>query len=123
MKKILVIDDEAVIRQVYTEKLMQEGFEAVSASDGETGYQIALAENPDLIILDIIMPGRWSGEDTLKQIKQNDKTKHIPVIMLTNVDNQVFQTYDEGSTWYFIKVQTSLEEVVAKIKSILKMTS
>jgi DNA-binding response OmpR family regulator len=123
MKKILVIDDDPNIRQVYRQKLIAEGFETIEATNGEEGYQKAQDTNPDLIILDIIMPGRFSGEDVLKQLKQNEKTKAIPVIMLTNVDNQVFQTYDEGSTWYFIKVQTTLVDVVNKIKEILKMAS
>jgi|SRR3989338_1980937 len=122
MKKILVIEDEEILQQAYKDKLERNGFQVVSAYTGEEGIQKAETENPDLIILDIILSGHLTGEDVLKQIKQNSKHSGIPILMMTNLDNKLNQFYELGATWYFVKANTALDTVVKKIKEILKIS-
>jgi two-component system alkaline phosphatase synthesis response regulator PhoP len=82
VQKILVCDDEANIRNIMDFSLEAEGFLVVSADDGDTALQAAISEEPDLIILDVMMPGA-DGLSVCRELKQNPRTRHIPVLMLT----------------------------------------
>ena len=82
-KRILIIDDEMDIREIARISLEKlRGWEVIAASSGKAGLELAQAEQPDAILLDVMMPG-WDGKETLKQLKGNPKTQHIPVIWLT----------------------------------------
>jgi len=82
VQKILICDDEANIRNIMDFSLEAEGFLAVSAVDGNSALQAAMTEEPDLIILDVMMPGA-DGLTVCRELKQNPRTKHIPVLMLS----------------------------------------
>ena len=82
MQKILICDDEANIRNIMDFSLEAEGFLAVSAEDGDGALQAAMTEEPDLIILDVMMPGA-DGLTVCRELKQNPRTRHIPVLMLS----------------------------------------
>ena len=82
VQKILICDDEANIRNIMDFSLEAEGFLAVSAEDGDSALQAAMTEDPDLIILDVMMPGA-DGLTVCRELKQNPRTKHIPVLMLS----------------------------------------
>lgn len=82
MQKILVCDDEANIRNIMDFSLEAEGFLVVSAVDGEEALLKAMNEEPDLVLLDVMMPGS-DGLTVCRQLKENPKTAHIPVMMLT----------------------------------------
>jgi DNA-binding response OmpR family regulator len=82
VQKILVCDDEANIRNIMDFSLEAEGFLVVPADDGESALQAAMTEEPDLIILDVMMPGA-DGLTVCRELKQNPRTRHIPVLMLT----------------------------------------
>ena len=82
MQKILVCDDEANIRNIMDFSLEAEGFLVVEADDGQQALQLAMSEEPDLIILDVMMPGS-DGLTVCRELKQNPRTCHIPVLMLT----------------------------------------
>jgi CheY-like chemotaxis protein len=81
-KKILVVDDEPAILNLVENRLRANGYDVVTAADGEEGVQKAKAENPDLILLDIMMP-KMSGCEAAVLIQDDPKTKDIPIIMLT----------------------------------------
>ncbi|MDJ1183092.1 response regulator [Roseofilum casamattae] len=82
-KRILIIDDEMDIREIARISLEKlRGWEVIAASSGKAGLELAEAEQPDAILLDVMMPG-WDGKETLKQLKGNLNTQHIPVIWLT----------------------------------------
>ena len=83
-KKILVIDDDKLMRMMISEALIRHRYYAFCVDSGEAGIEAALARNPHLIILDMIMPG-IDGIETLKRLKAHPHTKNIPVIMLTGV--------------------------------------
>jgi len=120
MKTILFIEDESALQKTFGEVLKQEGYEMISALDGEIGLRLAEAKKPDLILLDLILP-KIHGFDVLKKLKQADGTKHIPVIVLTNLEGMrdVDMALELGATTYLVKAQYSLEEVVEKIKKAI----
>ncbi|MFA7319564.1 MAG: response regulator [Parcubacteria group bacterium] len=121
-KKILIIEDEAALQETMAEYLTDEKFEVLSAMDGQTGLEMTQKNLPDLILLDVILP-KMDGFQVLEGIKKDDKTKNIPVIMLTNLENMenIQKAFENGVSAYLIKADFKLEDVVKKIKEILKM--
>jgi DNA-binding response OmpR family regulator len=120
-KKILFIEDESALQKTFGDFLEKEGFELISALDGETGLKLAEKEIPDLILLDLILP-KMEGIEVLKKIRENPKTKDIPVIVLTNVDDfeKLEKSLELGVKAYLVKTDFTLEEVLQKIKEELK---
>ena len=124
MKKILFIEDESVLQKTVGETLEKEGYEMISALDGEAGLRMAnpLEDElkPDLILLDLILP-KINGFEVLKKLKENERTKDIPVIILTNLEGMkdIEKTLEAGATTYLVKSNYSLEEVLEKVKNVL----
>lgn len=124
MKTILFIEDESALHKTFGEILTKEGYEMISALDGEIGLKLANppagGKKPDLILLDLILP-KIDGFEVLKKLKENEETKEIPVIVLTNLEEvkDVDKAIELGATTYLVKAQYSLEEVVEKIKKAL----
>ena len=121
MKKILFVEDEPSLQKAVSEVFIQEGFELLSASDGEEGLKITKEEKPDLILLDLILPKK-DGFEVLKELKADEKLKDIPVIVLTNLEGigDVEKAIQLGATTYLVKANYRLEDVVRKIKDFLK---
>lgn len=121
-KKILIVEDEATLQKAMTEFLAEEGFEVFSALDGEKGIELAKKEKPDLVLLDIILPKK-DGYEVLTELKNDESTKNIPVILLTNLESaeDVDRAFEKGASTYLVKSNYKLEEVVKKIKETLKM--
>lgn len=82
MPKVLIIEDDKFLLKLYSEKLQREGYSVIGATTGEEGLEKTLAEKPDLIILDLILP-RKSGFEVLKEIKANPQIKDIPIVILS----------------------------------------
>ena|SRR6185436_16093086 len=122
--KILIVEDEEILLTALSEELKQEGFDAVGAKDGMEGVEKAAAEKPDLILLDLVMP-RLDGIGALKQLKENDETKNIPVVILTNLSDydKVSDALSMGAMDYLVKANYRLEELVAKIKAVMERRS
>jgi len=121
-KKILIVEDESTLQKALTEFLTEEGFEVLSALDGEIGMELAKKEKPDLVLLDIILPKK-DGYEVLEGLKGNDETKAIPVILLTNLESpeDIDRAFEKGASTYLVKSNYKLEEVVEKIKETLGM--
>ncbi len=121
MKRILFIEDESALQKTLGEVLRENGYEVISALDGETGIKSAKTKKPDLILLDLILP-KLSGFEVLKQLKKDEETKNIPVIVLTNLEEvkDVEKAMELGATTYLVKANYSLKEVVDKIKAALE---
>jgi DNA-binding response OmpR family regulator len=83
-QKILIIEDEETLQKALQEILLQENYEVVSALDGELGFKMASSEMPDIILLDLILP-KMDGFEVLEALKKDEKTKKIPIIILTNL--------------------------------------
>lgn len=119
MKKILFVEDEPSLQKAISEVLTQEGYEVIMASDGEEGL-LKIKEKPDLVLLDLILPKK-DGFEVLKEMKANDSTKNIPVIVLTNLEGtgDVEKALELGATTYLVKANYELDDVVKKIKDII----
>ena len=120
MKKILFIEDEPTLQKTFGDIIREKGYKMVSALDGETGLKLVEIENPDLILLDVILP-KMHGFEVLEKLKKNPKTKEIPVIILTNLERteDVDKAIELGATTYLVKTSYSLEEVIEKIRKTL----
>ena len=118
--KILFIEDESALQKTIGDFLNEKGYKVISALDGEIGLKLAKKEKPDLILLDLILP-KIPGLEVLKKIKEDEETKKIPVIILTNVEslNEVEKAISLGATDYLVKAEYSLEEIFKKIKKAL----
>jgi len=122
-KKIVIIEDEESVLDVYSKELKYSGFDVISATDPDNGYKKILEEKPDLILLDIMLPGT-SGLELLKQIKNEEKTKDIVVVMLTNLDASavIDEGYELGADAYFVKAEFVPSQITEEIKSLLGIT-
>ena len=120
--KVLIVDDDAFLSGIYATKLELEGFEVVSARDGEDGLKAAAKEMPDLILLDVLMP-KLDGFEVLKRLKADAAVKAIPVIMLTNLGQKedIEKGMQEGAADYLIKAHFVPAEAVEKIKKVLNL--
>jgi len=120
MKKILFIEDESTLQEAVGEFLRQKGFFVLKAMDGETGLRLAKSERPDLILLDLVLPKK-EGFEVLEELKGDEGTKNIPVIILTNLEGlkDLDKAMSFGATTYLVKTQYKLEEIFEKIKKII----
>ena len=119
-KRILIIEDDMFLRGLIARKLESEGFEIDMAIDGEDGLIKALKFNPELILLDIILP-KMNGFEVLERLKADDKTKDVPVIMLTNLGEKedAEKGMNLGAAGYMVKAHFTPEEIIEKIKELL----
>ncbi|MBI4137917.1 MAG: response regulator [Candidatus Sungbacteria bacterium] len=120
MKKILFIEDEPALQRSLTTFLQEKGYQAISALDGDIGMRLARNEQPDLILLDIILPKK-NGIEVLKDLRADERTSRIPVIMLTNLDAsaEVERAIALGAATYLVKANYSPGEVIQKIEQAL----
>lgn len=120
-KKILLIEDERILLEMYGEKLSQEGFEMILSVDAEEGFKLAKKEKPDLIILDILLPEK-NGTFFLKQQMEDPEIASIPVVALSNYDHPEVRkkALELGAKEYIIKTDFTPQEIVEKIKKYLK---
>lgn len=118
--KVLIVEDDSFIVDMYTTKLELEGFQVVSAEDGLKGLEVAKREKPTIILLDILMP-KMDGFAYLEAAKKDPEIKDIPVLLLTNLGQKedVQKGYELGAVGYLIKAHFMPSEVVEKIKQIL----
>ncbi|PLX27373.1 response regulator [Candidatus Parcubacteria bacterium] len=118
--KIALIEDDPYLSSMYATKFELEGYEVVTASDGEKGLALIQSKIPNLILLDVMMP-KMNGFDVLERIKKDDKTKDIPVILLTNLNqsDEVERGMRMGAVDYLIKAHFLPSEVVEKVKMAL----
>lgn len=119
---ILIVEDEKPLIKALTEKFAHEGFRVLSAENGEKGVQLALEASPEIILMDLIMP-KMDGMTAIKNLRADDKTKNIPIILLTNLyDNQqLAEAAKYGVFDYLIKSDWKLGDVVAKVKEKLHL--
>lgn len=121
MQRILVIEDDRFLRKAAEAALRRQGYSVVTAPDGETGLQVARAEHPDLVLLDLIMPG-MQGFEVLKLLKQDASTMPIPVIILSNLgqDSDVKAALEAGAVDYLVKANLALEMLVERVRALFE---
>lgn len=120
-EKILVVDDDKALRDLYKIRLNEAFFQVVEAADGEEGLVRAMDEKPDLIVLDLMMP-KINGMDVLDILKATKETKDIPVIVVTALvhDDVRKRVIDSGALAYLTKFEYRPAKVVEVVKLILK---
>lgn len=117
---ILIVEDEAPLREALAFKFKAERLSVATAKNGKEGLEIALQNHPKIILLDIIMP-IMNGLDMLKNLRKDEWGKSASVILLTNVgsNNEIEQAIGEGVFDYIIKTDWQIEDVVNKVKAKL----
>ena len=117
---VLMIEDDIFLWKVYKDQLDRAGINFVGATNGVEGLHKIAAEKPDLILLDLMLPIK-NGFDVLEEIKSDQTTKHIPVIILTNLGQQsdIEQGLAMGAEDYLIKTDVRVSETIDKIKKWL----
>lgn len=117
---IWCVDDDSTIRDIEVYTLLQTGFEAEGFADGDTMLEALKSEKPDLIVLDIMLPGK-DGVQILKELRQRSDTKNIPVIMATAKGTEMdkIQGLDMGADDYLVK-PFGVMEMVSRIKAVLR---
>jgi CheY-like chemotaxis protein len=120
MTKILLVEDDKSLREIYGVRLLAEGYQITSAGDGEEALAMAVKERPDLIISDVMMP-KISGFDMLDILRSTPETKDIKVIMMTALSSEDQRTRGEslGANRYLVKSQVGIEDVVRTVHDIL----
>jgi len=119
--KVLIVDDESGILKMYSEYLSTQGFEVLTASNGEEGIKTAKEKKPDVILLDIIMP-KLNGLDVLKNLKQDPDLKNIPVYLLTNLPEECSgdKAKELGANGYLVKAESEPKVIADVIKDLNK---
>ena len=117
---ILIVEDEHDIREIYAEVLSTAGYKVSQAADGEIGFQKIRDEHWDLLLLDIMLPGR-DGLKILKQMKENADLKKGPVVALTNLnsENIIQEAFGQGADGYLIKSEITPDKIVDEVGKIL----
>lgn len=120
MAKILLVEDDKSLREIYGVRLMAEGYEIVSAGDGEEALAMAIKERPQLIVSDVMMP-KISGFDMLDILRSTSETKDIKVIMMTALSSEDQRARGEslGADRYLVKSQVGIEDVVRTVHEVL----
>lgn len=122
-KKILIVEDDVVLREVLAEKLSQKGYEVTSVEDGEVALREIHKQKPDLILLDILMP-RKGGMEVMEDLSKDDELNKIPIIVISNSGQpvEVQRARELGAKEFLIKAVFDPNEVLEKVEKVLKET-
>lgn len=119
-KKILLIEDDDFIREMYTTELTKNNFQIFACNNGEKGLALLKDNQFDLVLLDIMLPG-VNGLEVLKQIRQNPKTEALKVVLLTNLGQEavIKQGFECGAIGYLIKSAYNPDQIINEVKKFL----
>ncbi len=121
MKKILIIEDNEEIMGLLSQKISDVGYQVIEARDGEEGLRLLRSDQPDLVLLDIILPN-IDGLELLKRKQALSETKDIPVVVISNsgAPAEISQARRLGAVDWITKTEFSLQETIDKIEKIIK---
>ena len=119
-KSVLIIEDDKFFRDLLTNKLKEAGFNPLPAQDGGEAFNLLKAVKPDLIVLDLVLPG-LSGMEILETLRKEEKTAEVPVIVLSNLSEpeEMEKAKALGVTDFLVKVNFTPEEIIERIKKAL----
>ncbi|MEK7635932.1 MAG: response regulator [Patescibacteria group bacterium] len=120
MKKILLVEDDSFLSSLLKNRLQKEGFDIVLAKDGDEAVNYLKNTNPDLLLLDLILPKK-TGFEVMEEIRSNpqlQKNSSLPIIVISNLGQQedIAKSRQLGAIEYYIKAKVSIDELVGKIK-------
>jgi len=120
VSRILLAEDDRILRKAGEVSLKKKGYDVIAAVDGEDALVKALAEKPDLVLLDVMMP-KMNGFDVLFALKRDPIVKDIPVIMLTNLEQpaDIARAAEAGAHSYLVKSNMNLDDLAARIHDAL----
>ena len=118
--KVLIVDDDLTLREMYAERMKTEGYDVHVAKDGEEGISMAKEIKPDVVLLDIMMPGT-NGFGVLESLQKDPATEQIPILMLSALiqDENKEKSKAAGAVGYIVKSETTPADVIEKIKQTL----
>lgn len=120
-KKVLIIEDDSSLLKSLADNLAGEGYQIIEATDGADGFEKITKSNPDIILLDLVLP-KMDGITIIKKVNESDQLRKIPIIILTNLDEseQVASAMEAGVYEYLQKTDWHIEDVVKKVKEKLE---
>ncbi len=121
-QRVLVVEDDVARANVLQAELEDAGFAVLRAANGDDGLRIAIADKPDIVLLDILLPG-IDGLAVLQKLREDEWGKHVPVIMLTNLspDTHILESVERDTPLYYVvKSNTSMEDIITKVRDGLK---
>ncbi|MBN1781965.1 response regulator [bacterium] len=118
--KVLIVEDETVFRLIYRGVLENEGFDVVEAEDGKKGWELARSENPDVVLLDLILPG-LTGFEVLEKIRNHKDTKELPVVVFSVLgeSKDIDRAIDMGANYYRTKGIDSPTNIIGIIEELI----
>ncbi|MFA5169415.1 MAG: response regulator [Candidatus Paceibacterota bacterium] len=121
LKKILLIEDDRFLRELMNKKLLSMGYDVVSASDGESGLTAIKESKPDVVLLDLILPG-INGFEVLERAKKDPETANVPVIILSNLgqSEDIEKGLKLGAKDFLVKAHFTPQEIITKLKTIIE---
>jgi len=119
-KKILLIEDDKFLRELMNKKLLTMGYDVVSAEDGESGLTMIKESKPDVVLLDLILPG-INGFEVLERAKKDPETAGVPVVILSNLgqSEDIEKGLKLGAKDFLVKAHFTPQEIINKLKAIL----
>ena len=118
-KIVLVVEDDPSLLELYGHAFKAAGFETFIAHDGEEGLKLIQTKLPDCVILDILMP-KMNGVEVLQNMRKDEKTKAIPVLVLTNYDNYREKVQVFGIVDYLVKADVTLKDILERVQKIFQ---
>lgn len=119
--QVLIVEDDRFLRDLLQQKLTKEGFNTIAAVDGEEGLRMAKEKTPQLILLDLILPG-VDGFEVLHKMKSDDTLRAIPVIVLSNLGQKedMERAMSAGADDFMVKAHFTPTEIVSKVRELIK---
>lgn len=123
-KKVVLVEDDSLMSGILATYLVNEGFAVISVADGAKAFERIAREQPDIVLLDIVLPGT-DGFDILQKLKQEKATKSIPVLILSNLGSkeEMKRGIDLGAEDYLVKANNVPEDITLKVKEILSRST
>ncbi|MEX2033367.1 MAG: response regulator [Candidatus Colwellbacteria bacterium] len=120
-KKVLVTEDDPSLSQILSSRLTRAGMEVVKAKDGEEALKVIRETKPDLILLDLILPGKYDGFEVLQKIQEDPTLEGRPIVIISNLgqESDIQRVKQLGAIEYFVKAKTSIDDLIKKIGEIL----
>lgn len=121
MKKVLLVDDEQSLLDVFAQTLETGGFQVITSMNGKNGIEKAIADLPDMILLDQVLPD-MAGNEVLQMIKSNPVTKGIPVAILSNFNQRelVQDAINLGAVDYILKYKIEPKDLIDKVNQVIE---
>jgi len=124
-KRVLVAEDDPSLSQILSSRLTRAGVEVVKAKDGEEALRVIRETKPDLVLLDLILPGKYDGFEVLQKMREDPTLDSRSVVIISNLgqESDMERVKQLGAVEYFVKAKTSIDDLVNRIKTLLNTPS